>query len=92
VGVYFSFASVDNPADVVLADSSLSLSAGYGLSLSVARGNEVISADAELPNAVFILATVKRRKIAAAYLALVLAYVYTVADTLRCIDLLAKMC
>ncbi len=44
------------------------------------------------PTPFFILATVKRRKIAAAYLALVLAYVYTAADTLRCIDLLAETC
>ena len=59
--------------------------------LSVAKGGEVISADAELPDALFIFAAVKRRKIAVAYLALVLAYV-SVACALRRIELLAEMC
>jgi hypothetical protein len=44
------------------------------------------------PTPLFIFAAVRRRKIAVAYLALVLAYVYTVADALRCIELLAEMC
>ena len=43
------------------------------------------------PTPLFILAAVKRRKIAVAYLALVLAYV-SVAYELRCIELLAEMC
>jgi hypothetical protein len=43
------------------------------------------------PTPLFILAAVKRRKIAVAYLDLVLAYVYTVADALRCIELLADV-
>jgi hypothetical protein len=60
------------------------------LLLSVARGGEVISADAELPTPLFIFAAVKRRKIAVAYLALVLAYV-SVAYALRCIELLADV-
>lgn len=44
------------------------------------------------PTPLLIFATVKRRKIAAAYLALVLTYVYVIVDTLRCIDLLVEMC
>jgi hypothetical protein len=42
------------------------------------------------PTPLFILAAVKRRKIAVAYLAHVLAYV-SVADALRCIELLADV-
>jgi len=59
--------------------------------LSVAKGGEVISADAELPDALFMFAAVKGRKIAVVYLALVLAYV-SVAYALRRIELLAEMC
>ena len=43
------------------------------------------------PMPLFIFAAVKRRKIAVAYLALVLAYV-SAAYALRCIELLAEMC
>jgi len=42
------------------------------------------------PTPLFIFAAVKRRKIAVAYLALVLAYV-SVAYALRCIELLADV-
>ncbi len=50
--VYISHADCVNPVGVVLVDRSLSLSAGSRLLLSVARGGEDVSADAELPDAV----------------------------------------
>ena len=57
--------------------------------LSVARGGEVISADAELPNAV--VHTRRREEAENRGWLSVLAYVYTVADALRCIELLADV-
>jgi hypothetical protein len=60
------------------------------LLLSVARGGEVISADAELPDAVVHIRRREEAEIAVAYLALVLAYV-SVAYALRCIELLADV-
>jgi hypothetical protein len=56
---------------------------------SVARGGEVISADTELPGGV--VHTRRREEAENRGWLSVLAYV-SVADALRCIELLAEMC